>query len=149
MELKEFDGKIVRITDDDGSEFEGICEYNTDEYNEVLYGENEESLMLACWNFYQSTIRNVQIIPEFSGPYGHLEAETIETDAMLVSEFFDREEDAYAWRMLAALEHYLTSEDKAKIPDMNELADALKEASALTEDEAIRGRLQRLLDLCR
>ena len=56
MKLKDYDGKPVRITDPDGEVFEGICEYNSAEYNEVVYGEEEESLMLACYNFYAGTI---------------------------------------------------------------------------------------------
>ena len=149
MKLKDYDGKLIRITDPDGAVFEGICEYNSAEYNEVMYGEEEESLMLACYNFYAGTIEDVQVIEAFSGPYGHLEEDAIETDAMLVDEFFECENDEYySYRMMAALEHYLTTEDKARIPDLNALADVLKEVIALTEYDDLRARAQKLIPLC-
>ena len=89
------------------------------------------------------------MIEAFSVPYGHLEEDAIERDAMLVDEFFECENDEYySYRMMSALEHYLTTEDKAKIPDLKALADVLKEVTVLTEYDDLRERAQKLLEIC-
>ena len=98
MNLIKYDNKLVRITDINNDQYEGICSYNNEEFNECEYGTNEESLDIICIKFYKSDIKEVEIIDKFSKDYGKLEESIIESD--LIDEVFVREEDEHIYRLL-------------------------------------------------
>ena len=98
MNLINYDGKLVRITDINNDQYEGICSYNNEEFNECEYGTNEESLDIICIKFYKSDIKKVEIIDKFSKDYSKFEESIIEYD--LIDEVFVREEDEHIYRLL-------------------------------------------------
>ena len=98
MNLVKYDNKLVRIIDSDNNQYEGICSYNNEEFNECEYGTNEESLDIICIKFYKSDIKEVEIINKFSKDYGKFEESIIESD--LIDEVFDSEENEHIYRLL-------------------------------------------------
>ena len=98
MNLINYDNKLVRITDINNDQYEGICFYNNEEFNECEYGTNEESLDIICIKFYKSDIKEVEIIDKFSKEYGKFEESIIDSD--LIDEVFVREEDEHIYRLL-------------------------------------------------
>ena len=100
MNLKKYDNKLVRITDIDDNQYEGICTYNNEEFNECEFGTDEESLDIICIKFYKSNIKNVEIIKEFSREYGELEELITSFGDDLIEEVFDSEEDEHIYRLL-------------------------------------------------
>ena len=103
MDLIKYDDKLVRITDFDNNQYEGICSYNNEEFNECEYGENEESLDIACIKFYKSNIKKVKIIDDFSKEYGKLEKLIILSGDDLIGEVFESEEDEHIYRLLQCI----------------------------------------------
>ena len=102
MNLVKYDDKLVRITDTDNNQYEGICYYNNKEFNECEYGTNEESLDITCIKFYKSNIKKVEIIDKFSKDYDNLE-ELIVKDIDLIDEVFESEEDEHIYRLLLCI----------------------------------------------
>ena len=100
MNLKKYDNKLVRITDIDDNQYEGICAYSNEEFNECEFGTDEESLDIICIKFYKSNIKNVEIIKEFSSEYGQLEELITSFGDDLIEEVFDSEEDEHIYRLL-------------------------------------------------
>nr|DAQ73627.1 MAG TPA: Gemin6 6 [Caudoviricetes sp.] len=64
MELREFNNKVVRITDIDGQTFEGVCLYeDKDVYDEELDGLSVKSG--TRWTkLFEDEIKEVEIIAE-------------------------------------------------------------------------------------
>ena len=100
MNLIKYDNKLVRITDIDNNQYEGICIFNNKEFNECEYGTNEESLDIICIKFYKSNIKKVEIINEYSEEYGKLEELIIDSGDDLIDEAFENEEDEHIYRLL-------------------------------------------------
>ena len=100
MNLKKYDNKLVRITDIDDNQYEGLCVYSNEEFNECEYGTCEESLDIICIKFYKSNIKNVEIIKEFSREYDELEELITSFGDDLIEEVFDSEEDEHIYRLL-------------------------------------------------
>ena len=49
--LKKYDNKKVRILCIDGNTYEGLCEYNSRDYDYHEFGRDEESLQLMVYLF--------------------------------------------------------------------------------------------------
>lgn len=103
MNLVKYDNKLVKITDIENNQYEGICHYDNEEFNECEYGTNEESLDITCIKFYKSNIKKVETINKFSKNYDKLE-ELIITDIDLIDEVFESEEDEHIYRLLLCIQ---------------------------------------------
>ena len=68
MELKDFDGRFVEITDIDGLVFRGECEWFPREFGDLELGRDEEGLQIDNWVFYFSDISKVKIIESTADP---------------------------------------------------------------------------------
>ena len=68
MELKDFDGRFVEITDCDGLVFRGECEWFPREFGDLELGRDEEGLQIDSWVFYFSDISRVKIIESTASP---------------------------------------------------------------------------------
>lgn len=80
MKLSKFDNKLVKIVDIEDNNFEGYCEFNDKEYNYHEYGRDEDSLQILNIMFYESYIKQVEEIKEFSDKYGNLEELICDSD---------------------------------------------------------------------
>ena len=112
MNLTKYDNKLVRITDVDNNQYEGICSYSNEEFNECEYGTNEESLDITCIKFYKSNIKKVEILNKFSKEYGELEKLIVESGDDLIDEIFESEEDEHIYRLLQYIKDKKIKVDK-------------------------------------
>ena len=64
MELKQFDGLPVRVTDTDGRVFEGVADMDLPGYGLHEFGREEESLRLGIYQLFESDIRSVEPLDE-------------------------------------------------------------------------------------
>ena len=74
MELRQLDGRCVRLTDRDGTVFEGVCQYDNAEYCEHAFGRAEDGLELENFLFFRSDLRSAVSLEGRSGPYGRFSA---------------------------------------------------------------------------
>jgi hypothetical protein len=103
MKLVKFHGKLVRITDINNNQYEGICLHNNEEFNECEYGIDEESLDILCIKFYKHDIKKVELINNFSEEYGYLEESIVEFGDDLIEEVFESEENEHIYRLLKCI----------------------------------------------
>ena len=80
MNLSEFDNKLVQIIDIEDTSFEGYAVFNNKEYNYHEYGRNEDSIQILNIMFYESYIKSIKEIKEFSNKYGNLEELICDSD---------------------------------------------------------------------
>ena len=111
MNLKDYDNKLVRIVDVDKNVFEGYCDYNNEEYNECIYGMNEEGLKISCFLFFKKDIKEISIIDKFTDSYSSLEKMVVEDGMDLIDEVLYLEEENHIYRLLICLEDNLDKID--------------------------------------
>ncbi len=148
MKLNVFDGKEVRITLKDGSVFEGACVFNSDEYNEIAFGIEEEGLEISNWLLTESDIANVEIITEndpYIAPFGTIEKTAVEDGIDPILDILLSDEPRNAERMLACLEWYLR-ESPGSLPKKEPLEKALIETEKLYSSESIAKKCADLLE---
>lgn len=123
MKLSKYDNKIIRLEDKFGDVYEGICCHNSKDYNEHEYGKYEESLQMSNTIFYNSIIKKVEIIDEFSDKYGKLEEEVIDAGLDLIDEVLTSEEEISVYRLLCCLDEKelsFSKEDEKKLIELLE-----------------------------
>ncbi len=135
MKLRDFDKKHVRITCDNGDVFEGICEYNNSEYNEVEFGRNEESLEILNFLFYKSDINRIEIIEQFSEPYGKIEEYYAREGIDCLDDVWYSNENEHTLRMLRCLDDKMRDNDYLY---RNEAYEALKKLIEYSDDKRIK-----------
>lgn len=147
MNLQEFDGKCVRIIDSLGDAFDGICSYNSEEYNEHEFGRTEECLQIENFLFYRNDIQTVKSLENRNGlygkfldPYGKLEELTIEDGINSIQDILSSEEPEHVRRLLRCLDKHL-----GDLPCRTEVIDALRELADNTEDMDIQDAALRLV----
>ena len=118
MNLVKYQDKLVRITDIDNNQYEGMCSHNNIEFNECEYGVNEESLDIICIKFYKSNIKKVEVIKEFSEEYGTLEELIVESADDLIDEVFESEENEHIYRLLKCIIDKKIKVDKGLLLDL-------------------------------
>ena len=64
MLLKEYDGKIVRMTHDCGKVFTGIASYLSADYSLHEYGREEECIEINGYLTYKSEMRQIDLLPQ-------------------------------------------------------------------------------------
>ena len=125
MNLREFDGKCVRIITAWGEVFEGVVSYDDREYALHEYGHDQEALRLTPIVFYKNDILSVISLEDVNGPFGHysekyglLEKKCLEWGTDMIEEVFDSEDDSQILRMLACIkDHFQSLADRA-VPGM-------------------------------
>ena len=147
MTLRKFDGKCVRIIDSLGDAFDGICSYNSEEYNEHEFGRTEECLQIENFLFYRRDIQTVKSLENRNGlygkfldPYGKLEELTIEDGIDSIQDVLSSEEPEHVRRLLRCLDKHL-----GDLPCRAEVIDALRELADNTEDVDIQDAALRIV----
>ena len=125
MNLKQFDGKCVRIVTDWGEVFEGVASYDDREYAFHEYGRDQEALRLTPIIFFKNDIVRVISLEDVSGPFGHysekyglLEKKCLEWGTDMIEEVFESEDDAQILRMLECMKDHFQSLVQRAIPGM-------------------------------
>ena len=102
LDLKQYDGKCVRITDAEGNVFEGVCSYNSEEYDEHEYGRCEKALQLPFFLFFQSNIAALESLEDRSGPYGKFSDPYGTLEELMVEEGIDGDHGGFVLRRTGA-----------------------------------------------
>ena len=150
LDLKDlgvYDGKLVRVTDQDGNVFEGIAQYDSPDYCMIEYGECEAALHVGTFLFYRSNIVKVSVLEDFSAPFGTLEEMTIESGTDLIDEALDDEEDIHVVRMLRCLVYHLDPETGSGIAGQEDLRAPLQSLLKWSKSDEIRTLAQQVTDL--
>lgn len=151
MNLKKYDDARVRLTTVWGEVFEGVCSYNSREYTEAAFGQDEESLQMPFFLFYKGDVKKIELLPDggpyggYSAKYGHLEETVLEEGVDGIEEILADEEYESIYRLLVCLEDRLTQGDD-RLPPAEALLRVLRDAPVPKDEKATR-QLRRVLDL--
>lgn len=103
MNLEDLDNKRVRIHCIDGNSYEGIANFFSDEYNEMEYGNNEDSIQLLNMIFYKNDITNIELLDKFSNSYGLVEESVVLEAFDELEDYLLEEEEEIKERLLNCL----------------------------------------------
>ena len=114
MQIRKYDGKCVRITLPNGEVYEGVCRYNSVDYNEHEFGRSEDALQIVNFLFYRSDIKKIECLETHWGPYGHfsapfglLEEWNVREGFGFIQDVIESEEGEHVPRMLCCLDSFL------------------------------------------
>ena len=141
MKLSKYDKKLVRITDKFNDIYEGICYYNSSDYNEHEYGVNEDSLEILQFSFYESIIKKVEEIDSID-KYGYIEKLIIEDDIDFIEDVLYSEEEENIYRLLLCIE-----DNQDKIKEIDELKVFLKKLINFYKNDKINEEIKKIIDL--
>ena len=151
MNLRACDGLGVRITDLCGDEYEGICAYNSAEYNMHEFGRAADGLQIGSFLFYSDCITKVELLDWGTGPYGGFSAPFGRIESLIVEEGPDAvcaglesEEPVHVCRLLHCLEERLFSEGEPWSGRGSVIA-ALRRLAEQTPHEQVRAETERIL----
>ena len=154
MDLSQYDGQCVRVTLVDGDIIDGICSYNCAEYNEHEFGCSEEGIEFPNLLLYKSDIKSIESLENHTGPYGRfldpygrLEEMAVEDGFDMILEVLLCEEKEHVMRMLNCLDKYSDPCYSYDFPYRYETVGALMELADSTDDEDIKAKAERLIEL--
>ncbi len=140
MKLNKYDNKRIKIDCIDGNTYEGLCSYNSREYNFHEFGRDEDCLQVGVYLFFKNDIEKIKEIDNYTSVYGKLEEEII-NDIDLVEEILDSEDNEQIIRLLLCIK------DKYKeINEKERLKELLNTLIKYNEDEEIIKLAKELLD---
>ena len=140
MKLNKYDNKRIKIDCIDGNTYEGLCSYNSSEYNFHEFGRDEDCLQVGVYLFFKNDIEKIKEIDNYTSVYGKLEEEII-NDIDLVEEILDSEDNEQIIRLLLCIK------DKYKeINEKERLKELLNTLIKYNEDEEIIKLAKELLD---
>ena len=113
--LDKFDNKIIRLETIYGDTFEGIGYFYGKEYNEHEYGVDEDSIVMSHIMTYESQIKSIEEIKEFSSNYGKLEEIVIEDGVDIIDEVFETDDDISIYRLLLCIEDNINNFNKDEL----------------------------------
>ena len=150
--IRQYDGKCVRIIDRWGSVFDGICIFNSVDYDEHEFGRREESLQIQNYVVYKRQIKQVIVLEENSGPYspfldayGELEEDAFKEGMVIMEDILLSEEYVHSLRMMNCINDHIDKGEFDKLPPAEELLKTLNELVKYSEDEEIRRESRRLI----
>ena len=66
LDLNQYDGKIIRVTDTHGRIFTGTADWSSSEYGLHEFGREEESVLLNVYQIFESDIAEIRELPGFA-----------------------------------------------------------------------------------
>ena len=144
INLGNFDGKRVQLTDRNGDVFEGIGTYNGKDYTEHEFGVREPSLQIANFLFYRSDVKDIKPLKNspYSAPYGRIEEMNYLEGIDTIEEELFCEEDEHVFRMLTCLEDHVVNRKE----ECAGLAEVLRQIPTTTLSEKTRRKAESLLN---
>ena len=134
--------------------YDGICSYNSADYNEHEYGRNEDGLQILNLLFYRSDISEVESLEEHEGPYGKFLDGYGKVEEMAVEDGIDGivdvlfcDEKEHVHRMLRCLDKYFDPNYGHEFPWRYETIGALHELLNVTKDEYVKVAAERLITI--
>ncbi|MCR4621855.1 MAG: hypothetical protein K5663_07195 [Clostridiales bacterium] len=154
--IRQYDGMCVRIIDRWGGVFDGVCMFNSVDYDEHEYGRREEALQIENYLFYKRDIKEIISLEEHSGPYGkfldpygQLEELSLEDGMCIVEDLLLSEENVHSMRMMNCINAYLAKGRVDKLPPTGDLIKTLDELVRYNKDEEIQREGRRLIERLR
>ena len=153
MQLRKYDGRCVRIVDSSGETFEGICAYNSKDYNEHAYGRCEDGLKILNFLFYRSDIKELSSLEQqgpygrFSAAYGRFEELTIEGGIDSIEDVLFSEEPEHVYRLLLCLGRYFDPASGLRFACPDETMLLLQKLLQTEGDALIREEAEKLIRL--
>lgn len=151
MDLSRYDGQCVRVIDDEGNVFDGICTHNSREYCMHEFGRDEECLQIEGFLLFPSYIVSVESLEGNSGPYGRfldpygdLERMTVQDGLDSIQEALDSEEGEHVVRLLRCLSDYIVEKRDAVWRD--QLPDVLRGLLDSNGDEEVQTAAKEVLE---
>ena len=101
-----YEGKLIRLTDDQGNTFTGVADTFPDEYGMHELGREEEGIQLGEYVIYRSQISKVEILPTYEeavatippGRYRHFKGN--EYEVIGIARHSETEEPMVVYRAL-------------------------------------------------
>lgn len=151
--IKQYDGKCVRIIDCWGTVLDGICMFNSADYSEHEFGRREEALQIENYIVYKRQIKQVIVLEENSGPYspfldayGELEEDALREGMVLTEDILLSEENVHSLRMMNCINAHIDKGELDKLPPAEELIKTLNELVKYNQDGDIQREGKRLLE---
>jgi hypothetical protein len=151
--IKQYDGKCVRIIDRWGTVLDGICMFNSVDYSEHEFGRREEALQIENYIIYKRQIKQVIVLEENSGPYspfldayGELEEDALREGMVLTEDILLSEENVHSLRMMNCINAHIDKGELDKLPPAEELIKTLNELVKYNQDGDIQREGKRLLE---
>ena len=152
LDLSDFDGLCVRITNVDGEIYDGICTFCNSEFCEHEYGCAEDCLDIMNFIFYKSDIQKIESLEAHAGPYGkfldpygRLEEKIVEDGIDSIEDALACEENVHIMRILRCLDVYLDPNGDHEFTCREETLEALRELMDTTEDAGVREAAETLI----
>lgn len=143
MNLADFDGKCVRITDANGDHYDGYCAFNSADYCEHEFGRREAALEIMNVLFFAGDIEDVEELADDGGEFGRFRDAYGKIEEMLVADGADAVCDALEDALLGDL-HPAHAERLIRcLADHPEAAngdvtDAIRALAERAQDDALR-----------
>ena len=104
--FSKYEGKVIRLTDDQGNTFTDVADTFPAEYGMHEYGKEEEGIRLGDYVIFRSQIKDVKILPTFEeaaasippGRYRHFKGNDYEVIA--IARHSETEESMVVYRAL-------------------------------------------------
>ena len=137
LNIGNYDGKRVRITEANGEVFEGVAAYYNKDYCEHEYGRREPCLQIANFTFFRSDVKAVETLRgQYAAPYGRIEELNFQDGIDSIEDELFCEEDESVCRMLSCIEAHVVLQ-KEPCPGISELLKKLMETE-LTEKTRLK-----------
>ncbi len=101
-----YEGKLIRLTDDQGNTFTGVADTFPSEYGMHELGKEEEGIQLGEYTIFRSQIREVKILPTYEeaaasippGRYRHFKGK--EYEVIFIARHSETEESMVVYKAL-------------------------------------------------
>ena len=101
-----YEGKLIRLTDDQGNTFTGVADTFPAEYGEHEFGREEEGIRLGEYVIYKTQISRIEILPTYEeavasippGRYRHIKGK--EYEVIGIARHYETEEAMVVYRAL-------------------------------------------------
>ena len=151
--IRQYDAKCVRIIDRWGGVYDGICMFNSVDYNEHEFSRREEALQIENYIFYKRQIKQVVVLEDNSGPYspfldayGQLEEDALSEGMVLTEDILLSEENVHSLRIMNCINAHIDRGELDKLPPRGELVKTLNTLVRYNQDEDIQREGKRLLE---
>lgn len=114
INLGNFNGKRIRVIDQNGDDYEGIGEYLNKDYCEHEFGRREPCLQIANFNFFRSDVKDVISLKNtpYSAPFGRIEEMNFKDGVDSIEDELFCEEDDHVFRMLNCIEEHVVKKSE-------------------------------------
>ena len=97
--------------------------------------------------FFNDDIKAIEVISEYTAPYGSLEELTLKDGINLIEQGLESEEDEHVLRLIACLKEYAAADKLRSVQEFEKTVRALESVIKYSENEEIRERAKDLKEI--